>query len=132
MARWREIGANNMAPPELVGTTEDKEELKMIVNREIDMMVTYIGRYAALQKRNAVAAVLDFTGEEWEMLKRLKAEDMVDGVVNAATGDVNNNDGALGREIGATGEEEYNKGAVYIIVVDNSNTFSLCLLYHIS
>ena len=27
------------------------------------MMDTYLGRYAALQKVNAVAAVLDFTGE---------------------------------------------------------------------
>ncbi len=68
-------------------TTEDKEELQRIANREIDMTETYLGRYAALQKRNAVAAVLDFTGEEWEMLKRLKEEDMVDGVVDAATGD---------------------------------------------
>jgi hypothetical protein len=95
------------------------------------MTETYLGRYAALQKRNAVAAVLDFTGEEWEMLKRLKEEDMVDGVVDAATGNVNNNNGALGTVNGATGED-YNEEAVKIIVVEISNTFSLCLLYHIS
>ena len=41
------------------------------------MTETYLGRYAALQKSNAVAAVLDFTGEDWETLKRLKEEDMV-------------------------------------------------------
>ena len=80
MARWREIRANNTAPPELVGwTTEDKEELQRIANREIDMTETYLGRYAALQKRNAVAAVLDCTGEESETLQRLKEEDMAGG-----------------------------------------------------
>ena len=80
VSQWREIHANNSAPPELVGwTTEDKEELQRIANREIDMTETYLGRYAALQKRNAVAAVLDFIGEEWEMLQRLKEEDMAGG-----------------------------------------------------
>ena len=29
----------------------------------------FLGRYAAIQKRTAVAAVLDFTGEEWKSLK---------------------------------------------------------------
>jgi hypothetical protein len=112
VARWREILANNTAPPELVGwTTEDKEELQRIANREIDMMETYLGRYTALQKRNVVAAVLDFTGEEWETLKRLKEEDMVDGVVDAATGNVNNNDLPLGMENGAARDDD-NEGAL--------------------
>jgi hypothetical protein len=34
------------------------------VHREIDMSETYLGRYAALQKRNAVAADLDFSTKE--------------------------------------------------------------------
>jgi len=77
VARWREIRANNTVPPELVGwTTEDEEELQRIANREIDMTETHLVRYAALQKRNAVTAVLDFIGEEWETLQRLKEEDM--------------------------------------------------------
>ena len=43
------------------------------------MTDTYLGSYAALQKRNAVTAVLDFKGEEWETLQRLKVEDMAGG-----------------------------------------------------
>jgi len=68
-------------------------------------------QHCRLQKRNAVAAVLDFTGEEWETLERLNEEYMVDEMVDTATGNVNNNDGALGTENGATGDD-YNKGAV--------------------
>jgi hypothetical protein len=45
-------------------TDEDEEQLTKIKKREIDMSETYFGRYAALQKRNAVAAILDFTDEE--------------------------------------------------------------------
>jgi hypothetical protein len=76
VARWREIHANNMAPPLLVQWMADDEvELHRIKNREIDMSETYLGRYAALQKRNAVAAVLDFIDEEWEFLKKLKEDD---------------------------------------------------------
>ena len=65
MARWREIHANKMAPPLLrEWTAEDEEELARITNRDIDMSETYLGRYAALQKRNVVAAVLDFSTKE--------------------------------------------------------------------
>ena len=47
-------------PPVLVEwTEEDEAELKRIA----DM---------AMQKKNAVAAVLDFADEEWESLKQLK------------------------------------------------------------
>ena len=61
VARWREIRASKTGPPVLVGwSTEDEEELMRLKNREIDMSETYLGRYAALQKRNTVAAVLDF------------------------------------------------------------------------
>ena len=131
VSQWREIHANNSAPPELVGwTTEDKKELQRTTKREIDMMETYLGRCAALRIRKTIAAVLDFTEEEWETLKRLKEKDMVDGVVDAATGNVNNNDRALDTENGVTGED-YNVGEVQIIVVESSNTFSLCLLCHI-
>ena len=35
----------------------------------------FLGRYAAIQKRTAVAAVLDFTDEEWESLKVLREAD---------------------------------------------------------
>jgi hypothetical protein len=41
-------------------------------NKEINVSETYYGRYAALQKRNAVAAILDFTNEEWESVKSLR------------------------------------------------------------
>jgi hypothetical protein len=44
-------------------------------NRDIDMSETYLGRFAALQKRNAVAAVLDMSEDEWESLKALREAD---------------------------------------------------------
>ena len=43
---------------------------------EIDMSEAYLGRYAALQKRNSVAAVLDFMDGEWNSLKALKEADV--------------------------------------------------------
>ncbi len=41
-------------------------------NKDIDMSETFLGRFAALQKRNAVAAVLDMSDDEWESLKALR------------------------------------------------------------
>jgi hypothetical protein len=77
-AKWREIRTSNTPPPVLVEwTEEDEAELKRKANTEIDMADTYLGRYAATQKKNAVAAVLDFTDEEWESLKQLKENDMM-------------------------------------------------------
>jgi hypothetical protein len=70
------VAFENTEPPMVdVWTAEDEEELLKISNREIDMSETYLGRYAALQKRNAVAAVLDFPDEEWESLKALREAD---------------------------------------------------------
>jgi hypothetical protein len=64
--------------------------------REIDMSKTYLGRYAALQKRNAVAAVLDFSTEEWESLKALReAKDAGETAETAMADKNNNNDGTL-------------------------------------
>jgi hypothetical protein len=72
VAKWREIWAASTEPPMVdVWMAEDKEQLVKISNKEIDMSETYLGRYAALQKRNAVAAVLHFTDKEWESLKAL-------------------------------------------------------------
>ncbi len=97
VARWREILANNTALPLLrEWTAEDEEELVRITNREIDMSETYLGRYAALQKRNAVAAVLDFSTKEWESLKALReAEDARETAETAMADENNNNDGTL-------------------------------------
>jgi hypothetical protein len=50
---------------------EDKEELLKISNKKIDMLKTYLGPYAAVQKRNAVAAVLGFSDKEWKSLNGL-------------------------------------------------------------
>jgi hypothetical protein len=76
VAMWREIRAASTKPPMAdVWTAKDKEELVKLRNMEIDMLETYLGRYAAIQKRNAVAAVLDFTDEEWESLKALREAD---------------------------------------------------------
>jgi hypothetical protein len=91
----------------LVGwTAEDERELQRIANKEIDMSDSYLGRYAAMQKKNAVAAVLDFTDDKWESLKRLKEDDMMRGITNASKeGNDNNNGGGLGAENVANGGE---------------------------
>ncbi len=85
-------------------TEEDKGELERMANNEIDMSDTYLGRYAAMQKKNAVAAVLDFTDEEWESLKQLKEDDMMRGMTNPSTErNDNGNGGGLGAENGVNG-----------------------------
>jgi hypothetical protein len=55
-----------------VWTAEDEEQLVRLSNKQIDMSETFLGRYAAIQKRTAVAAVLDFTDEEWESLTGIR------------------------------------------------------------
>ncbi len=73
---------------------------KVRVNKLRVSSETYLGRYAALQKRNAVAAVLDFTNEEWDSLKRMREADST----NIDLADDNGcNVGALGAENGANG-----------------------------
>ena len=52
-------------------------QILLAVTKEIDISETYLGWYAAIQKRSAVAAVLDFTDEEWESLMRLRDADAV-------------------------------------------------------
>ena len=89
----------------------DEAELKKIADKEIYMSDTYLGRYAAMQKKNTVAAVLDFTDEEWESLKRLKEGDMMRGITNASKeGNNNNNGGGLRTENGANGGEINEEG----------------------
>jgi hypothetical protein len=107
VVKWRELRASNTPPPVLVWWTAEVEaELERIADKEIDMSNTYLGRYAAMQKKNAVAAVLDFTDEEWESLKRLKKDDMMRGITNAfKEGNNNNNGGGLGTKNGANGGE---------------------------
>jgi hypothetical protein len=109
VARWKEIRASNTGPPEAdVWTAADEENLAQLANQEIDMSETYLGRYAAMQKRNAVAAILDFTDEEWESLKTLKEADEAsrsntteaDAVANN-TGLVLMNHETMGAESGA-------------------------------
>ena len=79
-------------------TDEDEEQLTKIKNREIDMSETYLGRYAALQKRNAVAAILDFTDKEWEALKTMREADAVKRSEVAVLNSIANNTGASGME----------------------------------
>jgi hypothetical protein len=70
------------------------------------MVNTHLGRYAAMQKKNAVAAVLDFKDEEWESLKQLKEDNMMRGMTNPSEErNNNNNGGGLGAENGANGDE---------------------------
>jgi hypothetical protein len=80
---------------------QDELGLEQLKTLEISMAKTALGRYAALQKRNAVAAILDFTDEEWEKLKLLKEAD-----ANVAVQDnIDNNTGASGMENDVIGGE---------------------------
>ncbi len=83
------------------------------------MSQTYLGRYAAPQKMNVVAAVLNFTEEEWESLKKLKEEDAAEMDKRVVMDNHENNTGALGTEKGTTGSE-YNQALFYILVVEKS------------
>jgi len=84
---------NHQSPMVKVWTAEDEEQLVQLSNKEINMSETYLGRYAALQTRNAVAAILDFTNEEWESVRSLRE----------AYGAVVMADGALGTLLGHWG-----------------------------
>ena len=101
VAQWKAIRAGNN-PPQMANlwTAEDEEHLLQLKNKEIDMSETYLGRYAAIQKRNAVAAVLDFTDEEWESLKRVRDADATERSNGATSRDNNDNSGVQGLENG--------------------------------
>ena len=85
VAKWRKICASNTNLPVLVMCTAEYEmELQRISNKEIDMLETYLSKYAAMQKKNTVSAVLDFTDEEWESLKQLKEDNMMRFITKAS------------------------------------------------
>jgi hypothetical protein len=112
VAQWREIRVSNTEPPMVdVWTVEDEEKLVRLSNKQIDMSETFLGRYAAIQKRTAVAAILNFTDEEWESLKALRDADREerDMVANVVADDII---GALGMENEETVEEAIYEGAV--------------------
>jgi hypothetical protein len=92
--------------PTTPGNTRTRPKPKLIrSNKEIDMSETFLGRYAAVKKRNAVAAILDFTDEEWESLKALKEANAAEMSQAAVANDIDNNSGALGmknKTIGGT------------------------------
>jgi hypothetical protein len=94
-----------------VWTAEDEEQLVRLSNKVIGMSETFLGRYAAIQKRTAVAAVLNFTDEEWESLKTLRE---ADGAERDMLTDVVANDiiGAVGMENEETIEEAIDEGEV--------------------
>ena len=71
--KWKEIWVSNINLPNIEEwTTEDKKKLLDMSNRDINMSETYLSRFTALQKRNAIAAVLDMSEDEWESLKALR------------------------------------------------------------
>ena len=99
VAKWKEIRLSGTSPPVVhEWTDEDEERLMTIKNKEIDMSETYLGRYAAIQKRNAVAAILDLSDEEWEAVKTMREADTLDRANPALTDDIGNSVGALGTE----------------------------------
>ncbi len=75
------------------------------------MSETFLGRYAAIQKRTAVAAVLNFTDKKWESLKALRE---ANGAERDMVTDVVANDiiGAVGMENEETIEEAIDEGEV--------------------
>ncbi len=82
-----------------------------IKNKEIDMSETYPVRYSALQKRYAVAAVLDFSEEEWQSLIALREADAAESSDAVVTVNSDNNPGALEMEKETNGGD-YNEEAV--------------------
>ncbi len=86
-----------------VWMAEDKEQLLKISKQKIDMSETYLGRYAAIQKRTAVASVLDFTNKEWESLKRLREANEAERNQVAMENDIDDIIGALGTANKRTG-----------------------------
>jgi len=110
VAMWREIRAASTEPPMAdVWTAKDEEELVKLSNKEIDMSETYLGRYAAIQKRNAVAAVLDFTDEEWESLKALRE---ADGAETNQVAIANDTGDIMGSLLGKENENETAGGTI--------------------
>jgi hypothetical protein len=92
-------------------TAEDEEQLLKLSKKEINMSKTHLGWYAAIQKRTAVASVLDFTDKEWESLKRLREADGVERNQVAMANDIDDIIGALGTANKTTGGT-IDKGAV--------------------
>jgi hypothetical protein len=73
--KWKEIRVSN-DPPTIEGWTEkDEDKLHELRDRNINMSKTFLGRFAAVQKRNTVAAVLGMSDDEWESLKALREAD---------------------------------------------------------
>jgi hypothetical protein len=76
-----------------------------------------------MQKKNTVAADLDFTDEEWESLKQLKEDDMMRGMTNPSEeGNDNNNGGGLGAKNGV------NRGKINVEAVWMHHFKNLTLL----
>jgi U3 small nucleolar RNA-associated protein 14 len=63
--KWKEIRVSNAEPPTIEGRTEkDEEKMLALSNKDVDTSETFLARFEALQKRNAVAAVLDMKDDE--------------------------------------------------------------------
>ena len=67
------------------------------------MLETYLGGYAVIQKRTAVAAVLDLTGKEWESLKRPREANGAERNQVSIVDDIGDIIGALGTGNETTG-----------------------------
>ncbi len=74
--KWKEIRVSKTDLPTIEEWTEkDEDKLHELRDKDINMLETFLGRFAAVQKRNAVAAVLDMSDDEWESLKVLREAD---------------------------------------------------------
>ncbi len=106
VAQWRAIRASNTELPQHdMWMAEDKERLAKIANKAIDMPETFLGRYATVHKRNVVAAVLNFSAEEWESLNALREADAAEMNQTVVANESDNNSGALVMENKTIGGE---------------------------
>ena len=101
---------SNTEPPMVdVWTVEDEEKLVRLSNKQIDMSETFLGRYAAIQKRTAVAAILNFTDEEWESLMALRE---ADGAETNQVATANDTGDIMGSLLGTESENETAGGTI--------------------
>ena len=93
--KWKEIRVSKTDLPTIEEWTEkDEDKLRELSDKDIDMSKTFLGRFAAVQKKNAVAAVLDISDDEWESLKALR-EAKAGNLMESAMPD--KNDSILGK-----------------------------------
>jgi hypothetical protein len=97
-----------MSPSSTWTTIVSKRKLKLIRKSAQAVQKFWVNKLAAsdhakFKKRNAFAAVLDFTDNDWEVLTVLKEADAAERSQVAVANDIDNNTWALGMVNGTIG-----------------------------